>query len=395
MSASQNLGGPSSCGRALGPCLDKIVKNAGWRKHSHLVSSCKSVLDKLESLPADSISISISSSHSPLFSLSPSDANLVLNPILLALDSAYPKVVDPALECLFKLFSSGLIRGEINHTPSSLIILKIIESVCKVCGIGDEAVELSVLRVLLAAVRSPCVLIRGECLVHIVRTCYNVYLGGLNGTNQICAKSVLAQIMLVVFTRVEEDSMDVNVKTVSVGELLQFTDKNLNEGSSIHFCQNFVNEVMAASEGVPDDKLLLHNQPSDELRNGSADAGDDDDKIAEGDHKSELNNKEANGEADTDIGVGVSGGGEVGGSKIREDGFLLFRNICKLSMKFSSQETPDDQILLRGKILSLELLKVIMDNGGPIWRNNERQVTNTSFHSFLNSSHYANIIIVY
>eukprot|EP00258_Populus_trichocarpa_P048428 XP_024464447.1 brefeldin A-inhibited guanine nucleotide-exchange protein 1 isoform X1 [Populus trichocarpa] len=372
MSASQNLGGPSSCGRALGPCLDKIVKNAAWRKHSHLVSSCKSVLDKLESLPADSISISISSSHSPLFSLSPSDANLVLNPILLALDSAYPKVVDPALECLFKLFSSGLIRGEINHTPSSLIILKIIESVCKVCGIGDEAVELSVLRVLLAAVRSPCVLIRGECLVHIVRTCYNVYLGGLNGTNQICAKSVLAQILLVVFTRVEEDSMDVNVKTVSVGELLQFTDKNLNEGSSIHFCQNFVNEVMAASEGVPDDKLLLHNQPSDELRNGSAGAGDDDDKIAEGDHKSELSIKEANGEADTDIGVGVSGGGEVGGSKIREDGFLLFRNICKLSMKFSSQETPDDQILLRGKILSLELLKVIMDNGGPIWRSNER-----------------------
>ncbi|XP_011000850.1 PREDICTED: brefeldin A-inhibited guanine nucleotide-exchange protein 1-like [Populus euphratica] len=372
MSASQNLGGPSSCGRALGPCLDKIVKNAAWRKHSHLVSSCKSVLDKLESLPADSISISISSSHSPLFSLSPSDANLVLNPILLALDSAYPKVVDPALECLFKLFSSGLIRGEIDHTPSSLIILKIIESVCKVCGIGDEAIELSVLRVLLSAVRSPCVLIRGECLVHIVRTCYNVYLGGLNGTNQICAKSVLAQIMLVVFTRMEEDSMDVNVKTVSVGELLQFTDKNLNEGSSIHFCQNFVNEVMAASEGVPDDKLLLHNQPSDELRNVSAGAGDDDDKIAEGDHKSELSNKEANGEADTDVGVGVSGGGEVGGSKIREDGFLLFRNICKLSMKFSSQETPDDQILLRGKILSLELLKVIMDNGGPIWRNNER-----------------------
>ncbi|KAJ6717301.1 BREFELDIN A-INHIBITED GUANINE NUCLEOTIDE-EXCHANGE PROTEIN 4 [Salix koriyanagi] len=371
MSASQYLGGPSSCGRALGPCLDKIVKNAAWRKHSHLVLSCKSVLDKLESLPADSISISISISHSPLFSLSPSDADFVLNPILLALDSAYPKVVDPALECLFKLFSSGLIRGEIGHTPPNLIIFKIIESVCKVCGIGDEAVELSMLRVLLSAVRSPCVLIRGECLVHIVRTCYNIYLGGLNGTNQICAKSVLAQIMLVVFTRVEEDSMDVNVKTVSVGELLQFTDKNLNEGSSIHFCQNFVNEVMAASEGVPDDRLL-HNQPTDELQNGSGGAGDDDDKVAEEDHKSELGNKETNGEADTDVGVGASGGGEVGGSKIREDGFLLFRNLCKLSMKFSSQETPDDQILLRGKILSLELLKVIMDNGGPVWRNNER-----------------------
>ncbi|KAG6778239.1 hypothetical protein POTOM_018093 [Populus tomentosa] len=351
MSASQTLGGPSRCGRSLGPSLDKIVKNAAWRKHSHLVSSCKSVLDKLESLTD-------SNSHSPLFGLSPSDAEFVLHPILLALDSAYAKVVDPALECLFKLFSSGLIRGEIDNGSKNVIIFKIIESVCKVCGIGDEAVELSVLRVLLSAVRSPCVLIRGECLVHVVRTCYNVYLGGLTGTNQICAKSVLAQVMLIVFTRVEEDSMDVNVKPVSVSEMLLFTDKNLNEGSSIHFCQNFVNEVMMASEGVPDDKLLLlHSPPSDKLQNGSGGVGDDNDKVGEGDHKSELRDKEANGEAETDGGVGGSGGVEAGGSKIREDGFLLFRNLCKLSMKFSSQETPDDQILLRGKILSLELLK--------------------------------------
>ncbi|KAI5592818.1 hypothetical protein BDE02_04G178300 [Populus trichocarpa] len=366
MSASQTLGGPSRCGRSLGPSLDKIVKNAAWRKHSHLVSSCKSVLDKLESLTD-------SNSHSPLFGLSPSDAEFVLHPILLALDSAYVKVVDPALECLFKLFSSGLIRGEIDNGSKNVIIFKIIESVCKVCGIGDEAVELSVLRVLLSAVRSPCVLIRGECLVHVVRTCYNVYLGGLTGTNQICAKSVLAQVMLIVFTRVEEDSMDVNVKPVSVSEMLLFTDKNLNEGSSIHFCQNFVNEVMTASEGVPDDKLLLlDSPPSDKLQNGSGGAGDDNDKVGEGDHKSELRDKEANGEAETDGGVGGSGGVEAEGSKIREDGFLLFRNLCKLSMKFSSQETPDDQILLRGKILSLELLKVIIDNGGPIWRTDER-----------------------
>jgi len=389
MSASQTLGGPSRCGRSLGPSLDKIVKNAAWRKHSHLVSSCKSVLDKLESLTD-------SNSHSPLFGLSPSDAEFVLHPILLALDSAYAKVVDPALECLFKLFSSGLIRGEIDNGSKNVIIFKIIESVCKVCGIGDEAVELSVLRVLLSAVRSPCVLIRGECLVHVVRTCYNVYLGGLTGTNQICAKSVLAQVMLIVFTRVEEDSMDVNVKLVSVSEMLLFTDKNLNEGSSIHFCQNFVNEVMTASEGVPDDKLLLlHSPPSDKLQNGSGGAGDDNDKVGEGDHKSELRDKEANGDAETDGGVGGSGGVEAGGSKIREDGFLLFRNLCKLSMKFSSQETPDDQILLRGKILSLELLKVIIDNGGPIWRTDERQVINISIYSVLNFSHYAYTCIVH
>lgn len=228
-----------------------------------------------------------------------------------------------------------------------------VEAVCKSGGLGDEAIELAVLRVLLSAVRSSCVLIRGDCLVSMVRTCYNVYLGGLNGTNQICAKSVLAQIMVIVFTRVEEDSMDVAVKRISVNELLEFTDKNLNEGSSIQFCQNFINEVMDASEGVPVVNHSVENS-SQKVQNGNGSA-------------SEAGGKEGkSGEGESNEGA------ESGGSKIREDGFLLFKNLCKLSMKFSSPEHPDDQILLRGKILSLELLKVVMDNGGPIWRSNER-----------------------
>ncbi|KDP47031.1 hypothetical protein JCGZ_10758 [Jatropha curcas] len=366
MSSSLTLGGQSRCGRVLGPSLDKIVKNAAWRKHSHLVSACKSALDKLESL---SDSVFDPNSYSPLLGISFSDAEFVLQPLVLALDSAYAKVVEPALECAFRLFSLGLIRGEIDSNSSvnvSNVVFNMIESVCKVCAIGEETIELAVLRVLLAAVRSPCVLIRGECLVHLVRTCYNVYLGGLNGTNQICAKSVLAQIVLIVFTRVEEDSMNVNVKTVSVSELLEFADKSLNEGSSIHFCQNLVNEVMGASEGVPDAKLLLHS-PSTKLQNGSGNGPvlDIDSKVANGNDRGELGDREANDGAE-------SFGSGAGWSKIREDGFLLFRNLCKLSMKFSSQENPDDQILLRGKTLSLELLKVVMDNGGLIWRTNER-----------------------
>lgn len=349
MSSSQTLGGISRCGRVLGPSLDKIVKNAAWRKHSHLVAACKSALDKLETL-----SDSFSDPNSPLSGITLSDSEFVLQPILLAIASAYPKVVEPALDCAFKLFSLGLIRGEIDSARPQNVAFKMVEAVCKSGGQGDEAVELAVLRVLLAAVRSPCVLIRGDCLVSIVRTCYNVYLGGQNGTNQICAKSVLAQAMVIVFTRVEEDSMDVNLKRISVNELLEFTDKNLNEGSSIYFCQNFVNEIMDTSEGVTS---INHSMlsPAHKLQNGNGTSVDAKDAQVE----------------DDDAGA-ESGNG--GGTKIREDGFLLFRNLCKLSMKFSSQEHPDDQILLRGKILSLELLKVIMDNGGSIWRSNERYV---------------------
>ncbi|XVF44672.1 hypothetical protein PTKIN_Ptkin02bG0142900 [Pterospermum kingtungense] len=346
MSATQTLGGPSRCGRVLGSSLDKIIKNAAWRKHSHIVSSCKSALDKLETLT----DTALSDPTSPLLGLSSSDADFVLNPILLALDSNYAKVAEPALECTFKLFSTGVVRGEIDSNISNSILYKIVESVCKVGGIGEESVELAVLRVLLSAVRCPCVLIRGDCLLHVVRTCYNVYLSGLNGTNQICAKSVLAQIMLIVFTRAEEDSIDDSIRTVSVSELLEFTDKNLNEGSSIYYCQNFVSEVMSASEGVPDLKL---SQPVPDLQNGEY-------KVSKGEEKEEVGEEGVESSS-----CGVS-------SKIREDGFLVFKNLCKLSMKFTSQENPDDQILLRGKTVSLELLKVIMDNGRSIWCSNER-----------------------
>ncbi|TYH94023.1 hypothetical protein ES332_A12G013100v1 [Gossypium tomentosum] len=352
MSAPQTLGGPSRCGRVLGRSLDKIVKNAAWRKHSHIVSSCKSALDKLDTL-SDS---ALSDPSSPLLGLSSSDADFVLNPILLALDSNYAKLADPALESLFKLFSLGLVRGEIESNIPNSILYKIVQSVCKVGGIGDESIELAVLRVLLSAVRCPCVLIRGDCLLHVIRTCYNVYLSALNGTNQVCAKSVLAQIVLIVFTRAEEDSMDVSTKTVPVSELLEFTDKNLNEGSSIYYCQNFVSEVVNASEGVPDLKFSLPIT-GPELQNGES-------KVSNGEEKDGVEEEE------TKEGVESSSDGVT--SKIREDGFLVFKYLCKLSMKFSSQEDPDDEILLRGKTVSLELLKVIMNNGGSVWHTNER-----------------------
>lgn len=351
MSTSQTLGGATRCGRVIGPSLDKIIKNAAWRKHTYLVSSCKSVLDKLESLPDD-----FHDPSSVVAGLSSPDADAVLQPFLFSLDTAYSKVVEPALDCAFKLFSLSVIRGEIQSSKQDSVLFKLVNAVSKVGAMAEEPIQLAVLRVLLAAVRSPCVLIRGDCLLHVVKTCYNIYLGGLSGTTQICAKSVLAQMMLVIFTRSEEDSLaDVAVKTVYVNELLTFTDKSVNEGSSVYFCQGFVNEVMAAGQGSPPPppdviQILLQNPETETVMTPDSPS---------------FRGYEKNGEADSLT-------GDM--SKMRQDAFLLFKNLCKLSMRFSSQEKNDDQIMVRGKTLSLELLKVIIDNGGPVWRSNERQV---------------------
>ena len=95
----------------------------------------------------------------------------------------------------------------------------------------------------------------------------------MSGTNQICANVVLAQIMLIVFVRMEEDSMEVSIWTVSVNKLLEFMDRNLNEGNSIQIVQSFIYEVMEVSEG--------NASPMVEVPNG-----------CKGDRKTEVDNGE-------------------------------------------------------------------------------------------------------
>ena len=69
---------------------------------------------------------------------------------------------------------------------------------------------------------------------------------------------------------------------------------------------------------------------------------------------------------DGDIEVQIS-------NKLRRDAFLVFRALCKLSMKSSSQEAGDP-LSMRGKILSLELLKILLENAGEVFRKSDKLV---------------------
>ncbi|KAI4367331.1 hypothetical protein MLD38_023080 [Melastoma candidum] len=195
MSSSQSLGGQTPVGRVLGPSLDQIIKNASWRKHSNIVSAAKSALDLLHSLAPSSSS----TAAAPLVGISFADSVVVLSPILLSLLSSQPKLIPPRpprhlpsvltqprphlpLPTLIPLIPPPA-AGSSPSSPSQLIS-RLIQAVCDSCSVADDAAELAVLRVLLSAVRSPCLFIRGE--------------------------------------------------------LLEFADKNLNEGSSIQFCQGFL-----------------------------------------------------------------------------------------------------------------------------------------------------------
>ncbi|XP_078432410.1 SEC7-like guanine nucleotide exchange family protein [Wolffia australiana] len=332
MAVSQALGGSSRAGKILGPSLDKIIKNAAWRKHGNLVSSCKAALDRLEGL---SPSPDAANSSSPLVGLALSDAEAVLQPIILALESSYVKVIEPALECLQKLFLVGIVRGEVGGRSDGEdgddLASRVLGSVCKCGNLGDEAVELGMLRVFISAVRSPLVDLRGPCLVQILKSCYNVYLGSHSGVNQLCAKAIVAQILKIVYARVETNRMVVTVQTIAITDVLDLSDKNLNDSNLLQAAQNFIKEVVDGTECV--------NSLGDESEN---------------------------------VHSSVDECTESGWSSIQEDGFFLFKNLCKFSMKVSTHENPEDPLLIRGKLLSLELLNNVIDDAGPVWRTNEK-----------------------
>lgn len=177
------------------------------------------------------------------------------------------------------------------------------------------------LRVAVAAVRSRAAVIRGECLVQIVKSCYNVCLGSQSGANQLCAKIALAQILRIVFARAEAGCVDVEIGVVDVSDL---ADKGLGDSNVVQAGRDFARDAMGGDEV--------------EEKQEGCEFGDD-----------------------------------GGMSRIREDGFFLFKNLCKFSMKFAAPgEDQEDPLLLRGKVLSLELLKMVMENAGTFWLVNER-----------------------
>ena len=69
-----------------------------------------------------------------------------MQPLLLALDLAFMKVMKPALEWLFKLYSLGLILDVIDGK-------EMIEAVWKSARSGEDMVNLPVLKVIFSPVR--------------------------------------------------------------------------------------------------------------------------------------------------------------------------------------------------------------------------------------------------
>ncbi|KAJ6344317.1 hypothetical protein OIU76_005939 [Salix suchowensis] len=257
----------SRLSQIVSPALEKIIKNASWRKHSKLGHECKSVLEILTSpkpqeqppptSTSDDSSPSEPSPPAPLhdggsheYSLAESES--ILSPLINACNTQFLKIVDPAVDCIQKLIAHGYLRGEADPTggTEAKLLAKLIESVCKCYDLGDDGVELLVLRTLLSAVTSISLRIHGDSLLQIVRTCYDIYLGSKNVVNQTTAKASLIQMLVIVFRRMEADSSTVPIQPIVVAELMEPMEKSDVDGSMAVFVQGFITKIMQDIDGV-------------------------------------------------------------------------------------------------------------------------------------------------
>uniref|UniRef100_A0A6Q2WQK7 SEC7 domain-containing protein n=1 Tax=Esox lucius TaxID=8010 RepID=A0A6Q2WQK7_ESOLU len=420
--------------RALEKILaDKEVKKA---HHSQLRKACEVALEEIkeesEKLSPPPDGNSDSSTLPPIKSkTSFVEADKYFLPFELACQSKCPRIVITSLDCLQKLIAYGHLTGSApdRTAPGKKLIDRIIETICG-CFQGpqtDEGVQLQIIKALLTAVTSQHIEIHEGTVLQAVRTCYNIYLASKNLINQTTAKATLTQMLNVIFARMENQALQeakhmererhrqhspvtqqpepdspqlqqhpyplsqgsANGEPAEPGELGVVCESPDPENSS-EFCaaeneQTEADQATAATQSESPQSVQITGVT------GVTEVVDD-----EGALGSDAENIHANGIPGTPISasftpslpddrLSVSSNdtqelgattGPAPGAKfshiLQKDAFLVFRSLCKLSMKpLSDGPTDPKSHELRSKVLSLQLLLSILQNAGPIFKTNE------------------------
>uniref|UniRef100_A0A8C2G515 ADP-ribosylation factor guanine nucleotide-exchange factor 2 (brefeldin A-inhibited) n=1 Tax=Cyprinus carpio TaxID=7962 RepID=A0A8C2G515_CYPCA len=184
---------------------------------------------------------------------------------------------------------------------------------------------------LLTAVTSPHIEIHEGTILLTVRTCYNIYLASRNLINQTTAKATLTQMLNVIFTRMENQAVIVTPASVSTTGLDQHSDSETKVPLPV------VRVDTQQMNGMVDDRGL---------------------------------------ESSTDILDAESIQGSQTAARfshiLQKDAFLVFRSLCKLSMKPLADGPPDPKSHeLRSKVVSLQLLLSVLQGAGPVFRTHE------------------------
>ncbi|XP_019395342.1 PREDICTED: brefeldin A-inhibited guanine nucleotide-exchange protein 2 [Crocodylus porosus] len=408
--------------------LEKILaeKEAKRPPHGQLRRACQVALDEIK---AEIEKPSQGTAAPPKANFIEADKYFL--PFELACQSKSPRIVSTSLDCLQKLIAYGHITGNApdSGAPGKRLIDRIVETICN-CFQGpqtDEGVQLQIIKALLTAVTSPYIEIHEGTILQTVRTCYNIYLASKNLINQTTAKATLTQMLNVIFTRMENQAiqeareLEKTNQQKSQSPVIQTVAESPKISKLKHNQQEMMLSTPAKGDltnGEPESSENGDQKPakdqtssvSEETTEGGQEMIKDilEDvvtsavKVAEEKHvvsetvrassESEAvdlahsgcsnENVQTNGIPDDRQSVSSTDNletdvpGPQAAAKfshiLQKDAFLVFRSLCKLSMKPLGDGPPDPKSHeLRSKIVSLQLLLSVLQNAGPVFRTHE------------------------
>jgi len=393
--------------------LEKILSDKDIKRshHSQLKRACEVALEEIRTELKDGGQDGPNSS-SALPLPKNDEANVITAekyflPFELACQSKAARIVVTALDCLQKLIAYGHLTGNIpdSTTPGKYLIDRIVETICG-CFSGpqtDEGVQLQIIKALLTVVTSQHVEVHEGTVLLAVRTCYNIYLASKNLINQTTARATLTQMLNVIFTRMECQAADDMNKGKGNSEALELhqgetrlsdeldrgSDKSETKTDEVIQYESEMSHhdmVRGMLNGIVDTVVQGCEVDGTTLRtNASAEESGDSFSQAQ---ELQLDNCSLQNQSATPSITRVPSQESMDVNEtdtavtakfthvLQKDAFLVFRALCKLSMKPLPEGQPDPKSHeLRSKILSLHLLLSILQNAGPVFRANEMFVT--------------------
>ncbi|KAF7313766.1 Guanine nucleotide exchange factor [Mycena chlorophos] len=306
----------------------------------------------------------------------------IFEPLRLACETRNEKLMIVSLDCISKLISYSFFvdstptsshglpspppspnplhrnaaaeASQTNLHPTSLVDL--VANTIASCHseTTPEAVSLQIVKALLSLVLSPTILVHHSSLLKAVRTVYNVFLLSSDPVNQMVAQGGLTQMVHHVFTRCKVSAV--------APDAVSSTPSQENGTLPSELSQEVVMEAETASVADTDpDMVEVPLEPPSKVNGDANGVHDEREPVPQQRHS-----------------VDGSHDGQSTGHGHREmtmndlfikDAFLVFRALCKLTMKPLNNESERDikSHAMRSKLLSLHLVLTILNSHMPLF----------------------------
>ncbi|KXN90258.1 Protein transport protein SEC7 [Leucoagaricus sp. SymC.cos] len=323
----------------------------------------------------------------------------ILEPLRLACETKNEKLMIASLDCISKLISYSFFveddiyvsngmpspppsphptgrnstgRASQTNIPQPSIVDLVVHTITAChTETTPETVSLQIVKALLALVLSASVFVHHSSLLKTVRTVYNVFLLSSDPVNQMVAQGGLTQMVHHIFTRCKTDgtkaeetptpshevrSIPNSSRTSLSAVQVEDTSKPVSSSGSVHSEQSEVAPESSTSLSLPQNDTVgpSLSQPADEHQNVAA---------------PQMVDLTMSGQADSPVDVTQSSHRLTQRDLFVKDAYLVFRALCKLTMKPLNTESERDPKShpMRSKLLALHLVLTVLNSHMPLF----------------------------